>query len=62
MAVKDTVTNEELIEVLKHGLCGGCRNEVGQELHVCPLRLEIFNTWEECNCCDECIAACAEEI
>lgn len=43
--------------------CQGCGADVSGDLHGCPFQEDIHANYEtQCNCCDECMSACADEI
>lgn len=53
---------EEFKNILAHGHCQGCKNP-GMPIHSCPFATDIYDDSEaRCNCCDECIQACAYDI
>lgn len=54
------VTDEELIQILKHGRCK-CSN-IALEPHPCPYSEELYDDASECNCCANCINQCSDDI
>jgi hypothetical protein len=43
-------------------LCDGCEVNKGTELHECPYDQEIGKGNVLCNCCEDCIEACKDDI
>lgn len=53
MIVKSTNTEDDVFEILKHGKCCQCTENIGTE-NSCPAsRPEVI-----CNCCDVCWKFC----
>lgn len=45
--------NEDVIE-----RCSTCRVRGAKGLHTCPLKTEIHDCYDTCNCCEECEDEC----
>lgn len=44
-------------------LCGRCNKNKASEWHTCPYNEEINEDYEtQCNCCEECMSECADDI
>jgi len=46
---------------LKYCSAPNCLNPPAK-YHICPYAIEIKNSDEECNCCDECTKQCGRDI
>jgi hypothetical protein len=53
-------------ECTRKVLCSGCgktyETNEGEEMHECPLKSEVYNDDELCDCCPDCQYSCAMEI
>ncbi len=49
---------------IDENLCQSCKKNQGtSELHPCPYAEDVHNDFSAmCNCCDECIQQCSDDI
>ena len=53
----------EVTELNEDEKCQSCQNEEALELHTCPYREDVSNDFETlCNCCNNCISECCQDI
>lgn len=44
-------------------LCEKCNKNPGNEPHTCPYQEDVNDDYETlCNCCDECMHECSQDI
>lgn len=39
-----------------------CGVNITQSLHPCPFAIEIYDNYDECDCCDDCAYNCAIDV
>ena len=47
----------------KHVMCQNCGKNEAKKLHPCPFKIDCYNDDKTlCNCCDNCVSVCANDI
>lgn len=54
--------NESFDRIFKKELCGGCEKVESKSSHPCPYKVEMFEDYNSCNCCDSCRHECLMDI
>jgi len=60
-------TRKNIVRGSGKSICQKCGGEGGYEVrHPCPYDEDVFSdeweSWELCNCCDECMSDCGKEV
>jgi hypothetical protein len=51
-----------VVEFLPTSLCKKCSKSLNNQLHKCPFLMDVHDDHTLCDCCDDCMCICSEDI